>query len=606
MNALALGAVSILAFLAAYFTYARYLQGRIFQIRPDEPVPSRLQEDGVDFVPTRTGILFGHHFVSIAGLGPIMGPAIGVIWGWLPAVLWVVFGTIFFGAVHDLGTLVISLRSEGRPIGEVVRDTVGYRAGTLFMLIILFLIALAMGVFAYLVGVLFTYYYPQAVLPVVLLMPIAMLMGYLLYRRRLPVAAVTLLGLVLMFAAIQVGIEFPVPLHHLFLPGELLADSTVSSDGILPLELAGLLRGQGRAEDAARVLDAAARARDCWILILLGYCLAASVLPVWVLLQPRDYLNSFQLYAGMALFGAGLFLASPPLVAPAFHGGAQGAPPLFPFLFIVIACGAISGFHSLVSSGTTVRQLDRADHARLVGYAPMLLEGALAILAIIVCTARSHVFPDAGAWLARYGDFAAMNTLGSKLDVFISASASFVAELGIPESFARGFVSVIVVSFAMTTLDSGTRLMRYDIEALGRTFRCRPLQRRFPAGLVSVLVIGYFALMKVSGRPAGLALWELFGSANQLLAALGLLAVCVFLYVRRGRLLPFALPMVLMLMFSVSAMVLKLRDFAAQDSPALLVTGLLLLGLTVWLLIEVAILVRLFRFGRRGGRLRDG
>lgn len=601
MNAVLLCAVSIFCFLAAYFTYGRFIQRRIFRVRPDEPVPSRLREDGVDFVPTRPGILFGHHFVSIAGLGPILGPAIGVIWGWLPAVLWVLLGTIFFGAVHDLGTLIISMRSEGRPIGEIVRDTVGFRAGTLFMLIILFLLALAMGVFAYLVAVLFTSFYPESVLPVAALMPIAVLIGYLIYRRNFPSWAATGLGLILMFAAVDLGLRHPVHLYRVFLPTRtaVLVDSLPGSG--LPEPTAAALEEGGYRKDAALVRAAAGRARDAWILILLGYSFLASVLPVWLLLQPRDYLNSFQLYLGMILIGGGLVLASPDLAAPAVFAGGEGAPPLFPFLFIVIACGAISGFHSLVATGTTVRQLSRAGQVGLVGYAPMLLEGLLAILAVVVCTARSELFPGPEAWVARYRDFAALDKLGPKLDVFISASGGFISSLGISGAFARGLVAVVVVSFAMTTLDSGTRLLRYDIEALGRTFKIKFLGRRFPAGTLSVLCIGYFALMKISGQPAGMALWELFGSANQILAALGLLAVCAFLFVRRGRILPFLIPMALMLVFSLSALAAKLPDFYRKGSITMFVTGLILLGLTVWLLAEVFVLVRLFRFGRSGG-----
>ncbi|HPJ72307.1 MAG TPA: carbon starvation CstA family protein, partial [bacterium] len=304
MNAIALAAVSLAAFLAAYFTYARFLQVRIFKLLPDETVPSRRFQDGIDFVPTRPAILFSHHFVSIAGLGPILGPAIGVIWGWLPAMLWVVFGTIFFGAVHDFGALVISLRSEGRPIGEIVRDTVGYRAGTLFMLIICFLLALAMGVFAYLVAVLFTSFYPESVLPVGCLMPIAVLTGYLIYRLRVPVTAATVLGLILMFGAIRIGLDYPVPLYRYFLDPEVGAAVSALTAAPLPGAAAEALREAGNAAGAQQVLAAADRARDCWIWILLAYAFLASVLPVWVLLQPRDYLNSFQLYAGMLLLVA--------------------------------------------------------------------------------------------------------------------------------------------------------------------------------------------------------------------------------------------------------------------------------------------------------------
>ena len=602
MSAIVLALISIVGFLLAYFLYARFLQEKIFRLRPDEKLPSREREDGIDFVPTRRGILFSHHFVSIAGLGPIMGPAIGVIWGWLPAFLWVFFGTIFLGAAHDFGALVISLRNEGRSIGEVVRDLIGFRAGTLFMLVIFFLLALAMGVFAMVIAVLFTDFHPMAIIPVFALIPIAMLVGYMMYKRNVAPVIATIIGVLLMFGMIEVGLRHPISIYPIFLSSELqskiigLEKSDILPSTVRPGPVAEYFSATGAEESARQIKTARIRSVDLWIYILLIYAFFASVLPVWFLLQPRDYLNSFKLYIGLILIYAGLFISSPKVVAPPLHLGAEGLPPLFPFLFIIIACGAISGFHNLVSSGTTSRQLGRIRDAKFISYGGMLTEGLLAVVVIIACTAT---FGTRSAWLSQYGNFAAMNKLGPKLNTFIEGSGYFISRLGIPRKFAIGLISVVVVAFAMTTLDSGTRLMRYNIEALGSTFKIKPLKNRYLSSLIGIIAIGYFALMKIGGAPAGMTLWELFGTTNQLLAALGLLAISVYLFEIRRKSIYFTIPMGFMLVITLTAMVLKLIDFWNAQSLPLLITGGAILILAVWLLIEAFILFRLFRSARK-------
>jgi carbon starvation protein len=601
MSALFLAIISIIGFLLAYFLYGRFLQRKIFRLLPDEKIPSRVREDGVDFVPTRGGILFSHHFVSIAGLGPILGPAIGVIWGWLPALLWVFFGSIFLGAVHDFGTLVISLRNEGRSIGEVVRDLIGYRAGTLMMLVIFFLLALAMGVFAYLVAVLFTDFYPQAVVPVFALMPIAMGVGYLIYRKGTAPWLATVIGVVLMFAMIEAGIRYRVSVYPAFLPAA--ARQSLGSAGPypLPVEAGGYFQRIARPDWSSALVTAKAKAVTLWVYILLLYAFVASILPVWFLLQPRDYLNSYQLYLALLLMLAGLAVSGSRVVAPPVHGGMEGLPPLFPFLFITIACGAISGFHNLVSSGTTARQLGKISDARVIGYGAMLLEGLLAVLVILACTAT---FAGQSEWLARYADYGQMDKLGPKLNVFIEGAGSFIARLGISRTYAVSFISVMVVAFALTTLDSGTRLMRYDVEAIGTTFKIRPLRNRYLSSLIGTAAIGYFALMKIDGVAAGLTLWQLFGTTNQLLAALGLLAVSVYLFEIRRPTVYTVVPMAFMLVVTLAAMLIKLIEFWRAANWPLIVTGASILVLTLWLMGEALVLVRLFWISRReAGRI---
>ncbi len=597
MQAILLALLSLAGFLTAYFVYGRYLRDTVFGLLPGEKVPSREKEDGIDFVPTRKGILFSHHFVSIAGLGPIMGPAIGVIWGWLPALLWVFFGTIFLGAVHDFGTLVISLRNEGRPIGELVRDLIRLRAGTLMMLIIFFLLALAMGVFDLIVAILFTDFYPVSVIPVLSLIPIAALVGWMIYRVKLAPAAATVVGVVLMFAMVEVGLKVPVSLYPLFVDSPTLGREAAVTTSELPQAAVQRLRAEGREESAQLVEKARLLSVNAWIYVLLIYSFGASVLPVWCLLQPRDYLNSYQLYLGLALLYAGMFVGRPALAAPAFHAGATHLPPVFPFLFITIACGAISGFHNLVSSGTTARQLGSVRDARFIGYGAMILEGLLAVVTILAC---STAFPSREAWLARYRDYAALDSLGPTLDVFIQGAGGLLANLGIGRDLAAGFIAVVVVGFAMTTLDTGTRLMRYDIEAIASTFKIKPLKNRYLSSLLAIVAIGYFALMKIAGKPAGLSLWQLFGTSNQLLAALGLLAVAVYLFERKKKALAFAIPMWFMLAVSLLAMGLKLKEFWEKRNWPLIVTGGCLLLLALWLLVEAAILYRLFKTSRKG------
>ena len=302
-------AATLLCF-AAYFVgyrfYARHLATRVFQLDDAAVTPAHALRDGFDYVPSRRYVLFGHHYASIAGLSPMLGPAIAVIWGWVPAMLWVVLGTLLIGAVHDFSALVVSMRASGKSIGKVAEQVIGPRAKSLFHCIIFFLIALAMGVFVQVVAQLFSAaFYPEAVFPSSALMVLALLMGYLFYKRGMALGPLTAIGFALTLGAVYLGLQLPTP------------DLSVAQ----------------------------------WNVVLLVYALVASVLPVWLLLQPRDYLNSLLLYLGLALIFIGFVALRPAFVAPAIDVAPEGAPPMFPFVFIVIACGAISGFHGLVLLG---------------------------------------------------------------------------------------------------------------------------------------------------------------------------------------------------------------------------------------------------------------
>jgi carbon starvation protein len=332
---------------------------------------------------------------------------------------------------------------------------------------------------------------------------------------------------------------------------------------------------------------------------LLGYGFLASVLPVWSLLQPRDFINSLLLYVALAGMYLGFFLSGTDFQAPPVVAHPEGAPPMLPFVFITIACGAASGFHALVSSGTTAKQLDRETHARPIGYGGMLGESLLGLLAVVACSAG---LLTAGAWTESGGTYASWEAIkapGVALSNFIDGGAFFLAELGLPRELSQSFVAVVVVSFALTTLDSATRLLRYNIEEIATGLRLRPLSGRVPASGLAVAAIAFFAFYQVRDevvgvdgavtvvtREAGITLWHLFGTTNQLLAGLTLLLATRYL-ARKGRNVWLtAVPMVFILLSTVAAMGANLVSFWERGETPLMVVGGLLLLLAVWLSVE--------------------
>ena len=528
-------------YLLGYRLYARWIATSVFRLDPDAITPAHEFEDGYDYVPSRKYVLFGHHYASIAGLAPMLGPAIAVIWGWVPAMFWVVFGTLFIGAVHDFGALVVSMRAQGKSIGKVAESIIGPRAKTLFHAIIFFLIALAMGVFVQVVAQLFSAaYYPQSIFPSATLMVLAMAMGVLFYKKGLPLGPLTAVGFVLTLGAIYLG----------------------------------------------SVLNAPDLSVRTWSSMLLVYAFLASVLPVWLLLQPRDFLNSLLLYLGLITIFLGFFLLNPEFAAPVIDAHPQGAPPLYPFVFIVIACGAISGFHGLVSSGTTAKQIGKETDARFIGYGGMIGESLLGLAAVLACTAG---FINADAWQAHYASWDMAKGLGTSMAAFINGSAMFLHQLGVPEELGQTFVALVAVSFALTTLDSATRLLRFNIEEVAETAGLSALGNRMVASLVAVAAIGFFAFYKIDGKPAGLALWALFGTTNQILGGLTLLTVTLYLIQHKRNYWCTFIPMVFMLVTTVAAMGVGIARFIQQENYLLLVVGLTLAILALWLIIEGAI-----------------
>jgi len=587
---------SFVGFLVAYHTYGRWLSTKIFALDPNAIVPSCELEDGVDYVPSKKSIVFGHHFTSIAGTGPIVGPAIAVFWGWLPALLWVIFGSIFIGAVHDFGALVVSLRNRGQTVGEIAGRLISPRAKLLFLLVLFFALTIVLAIFGLVIALIFKLY-PESVLPVWVSLPIAIFIGWRLRNGAADILPAALMGLLAIYGCVWFGAY------------------------VMPISLDKIV-GTWPGEWNATLV---------WTLVLFIYCGIASVLPVSVLLQPRDYINSLQLYVALALLMVGLGIATLSGQAdlftstPAYTGNELPAnsPPIAPFLFITIACGAVSGFHCLVSSGTSSKQISKETDAKAIGYGSMLLEGALAVMVILACCAGvgmgkfdrvtqgdgmfapSQYVAAVGAgdvavtgtdaWRAKYqtsGNWADFK-LGAKVGAFIEGGGNFLSAVGLPLKMGIAIVAVLVACFAATTLDSATRLQRYVVQELGQTLYIKPLGNRYVA-TVFALALGFLIAWQpgaggVRGT-GGLLLWPLFGATNQLLAGLALMVTTFYLWRRNKPVWFVVLPMVLMLILPFWALAWQLQYmFNFEDKLLLSVVAIITLGLQVWMVVEAAI-----------------
>lgn len=614
---IALGAFVL--YIVAYHTYGRYLARRIFRIEPERTPPSVEFEDGVDYVPSRRELVFGHHFTSIAGTGPIVGPAVAVVWGWVPALIWVLVGSIVMGAVHDFGSLVVSMRNRGRTIADLAGDVVTPRVRLLFLLVVLMGLWIVLAIFGLVIAVIFDLY-PSSVWPVWLQIPIAIGLGLWLKRGGSLMLGAAV-AVVLMYCTIAVAANFE--WAQFTLPDAV-------TDIISPVAF--------------------------WTLLLLVYIFIASILPVQVLLQPRDFINSWQLLVAMCLLLIGLLIARPPMVAdavqfrpaPASEGGF--VPPFVPFLFVTIACGAISGFHCLVASGCSSRQLRSESDAQYVGYGAMLTEGFLATLVILACAAGIGMMTTADgaaltgreAWLHHYATWGGDAGLGSKLAPFIRGSANVIGSIGITESLGIAVMGVFVASFAATTLDSACRLQRYVIaelvgagsmtagtdelcRACGSMVRSLPADalcpecgaddrrpapprhptaiarwagNRYSATAIAVLTAAALALSDAprvglaAAGTGGLILWPVFGATNQLLGGLALLVITVWLVRRRRPAWVTAIPMVFMLAMTGWAIASMTAQFArAEGKTHLLAISIAMLILEIWIVLEAAALI---------------
>jgi len=570
VSSIALLVVGLLAFLTGYRFYSKYIAQRIYRLDPDFTTPAHEFEDGVDFVPTNKHILFGHHFTSVAGAAPIVGPAIAVIWGWLPAFLWVVIGTVFAGAVHDFGTLWISTRHKGNSIGTLAEALLGGRARVLFLLIIFFLLLLVNAVFAVviadrLIGS------PGAVLPVWGTLVIAVVVGVLIYRTRVGILWPSIAALLLIYFLIWMGQYLPFELPDLFGFGPTVAQLSAAQGDVASAAAAASTDG----------------VRAGWIIILLVYAFFASVLPVWLLLQPRDYINSHQLFVALGIISLGVLVANPKVVAPAVnHNLPADAPNWFPLLFITIACGAISGFHGLVASGTSSKQLNKEPDARYVGYGGMLGEGTLAITSILAATAGFALYVGVDGWHQHYGSWASASA--GATTAFVNGVGVIAEGVGLPHSVAVIFAAVVVISFAATTMDTGMRLQRYIIAELGAQYRVKIVQNRWVATLIAVTSCGVLAL-GIDRGAGGMRLWPLFGTTNQLTAGLSLLVVTLFLLRLRRPIWPTVLPMAFLLFMTTWAMVGNLIRYFTENQILLLGVGAAIFVLEIWLVFEAVV-----------------
>ncbi len=552
MNSLIIAATAAVLYIIAYHTYGRFLARKIFRIDPDARCPSETHHDGIDFVATDKLVLFGHHFTSIAGTGPIVGPAIAVIWGWLPALIWVVVGSILMGAVHDFGSMVISLRHEGRTIGDITGSVINPRVRFLFMLIIFFALWLVVAIFGVVIASVFSIF-PEAVLPVWLQLPIAIWLGYMVYKRKKSHIVYGLIATVLMYATIVLGSFFPITLPA----------------------IGGLSVVGG------------------WVVLLLIYAYVASTLPVTVLLQPRDYINAFQLVIAMGLLFLGIIVVHPVMVAPATNLDAAGAPSFIPLLFITVACGAISGFHCLVSSGTSSKQCDKETSAQPIGFGGMLLEGMLAVIVIIACGAglglglekEGVMYHGLDAFNQQYASWDTAKGLGAKIAAFVTGAGNLISGLGFPRELVITLMGVFVASFAATTLDTATRLQRYIISELAVSCKLPAISKKHPATFIAVFTALLLAFSSGGGKGA-LALWPLFGAINQLLGGLALLVITVWL-ARKGISIVFtAVPMVFMIAVTTWAMKINLAAFYTGEKWLLFSIGAIITVLQTWMIVE--------------------
>ncbi len=529
MGSLALALVAVAFFVFGYRVYGGMLANRV-GLSDENPTPAHEMYDGVDYVPAKAPVLLGHHFASIAGAGPILGPVIAAVFGWGPVYLWILLGAVFIGAVHDFTSLVASVRNRGKSIGEIVEGQLGPVGKALFLTFSWFTLVLVVAVFARIVATTFEKQ-PNVATASILFIVLAIFFGFAVYRRNLPLGPTTVVGVVLLFLAVFLGNAFPISLSA-----------------------------------------------GWWLYILLAYIFVASVTPVWILLQPRDYLNSFLLYAILLGGLFGLMFAHPSLHLPVFGSFKTNLGTLFPILFVTVACGAISGFHSLVASGTTAKQLDKETDARPVGYGGMLIEGVLAVLALVAAASLSH------------GRYQELYQAGAFVTVFSEGVGKFLHALpllGISEKGGSSFAGLAVSAFVLTSLDTATRLARFAFQEFFETGRVETsgtavlAQNRFIGTAVTVVVAWFFL---TSGTAH--AIWPVFGSANQMLAALSLLAVTLWL---RSKGVPSGVtfvPMLFMYTVTVSALVILIRMNVARHNFLLAGVGTLLLVVALVLAVE--------------------
>ena len=534
-----------------WFVYSKFIATKIYQLDPDFVTPAHEFNDGVDFHPTNKFILWGHHFTSVAGAAPIVGPAIAVYWGWVPAVLWVTLGTVFFAGVHDFGALWASARHKGKSIGALSEEVIGKRTRALFMIVIFLVLLMVNAVFGVVIAGAFVNT-PSSVFPAWSAIFVALIIGQLVHRK-FNLMVLSIGGVIALYLSVFAG-------------------------SVMPLELPGELFG----------LTANAN----WIIILFIYAAIASMLPVWVLLQPRDFINGLQLFVGLFLLYGAVLLSLPDISAPAFNNQMPAdAPSLVPLLFVTIACGAVSGFHGIVSSGTSSKQLNKETDARFVGYLGSVGEGSLALITIVaVSGAALAATPE--IWHEIYDQY---GTAGA--GTFIQGGAQMITNgWGLPFNISQTLLATMVVLFAGTTMDSGVRLQRYIIQEWGEIYNI-PL---FKKGVLATLIAVTCCLLLAFGAggasgSGGLIIWPLFGSTNQILAGLTLLVISVML-MKYGRPVRYTiLPMIFVLITSSWAALIKLKEFYEAGNWLLVTIDVVVVITTFMVILEAASVISKIR-----------
>ncbi len=513
--------VAVICFLVAYLTYARRLTSK-WGMDDKQLTPAHEKKDGIDYVPAKKPVLLGHHFASIAGAAPIIGPVAASQFGWFPVMLLIILGGIFIGAVHDMGSIFSSFRHGGRSIAQVIEKNVGYSGKQLFSIFAWLTLVLIIAAFMNVVANAFVST-PEAATAEVILIAMAIAFGLFRHRTKLSMPLQMLIGIVIVVVAVAVGLNLPLAIPF-----------------------------------------------NTWLWIFVIYTFIASVTPVWILLQPRDFLLSFLLYAMLIGTFIGILVGNPGLELAGFTSFQTELGYLFPILFVTVACGAISGFHSLVSSGTTSKQLDKESDSKTIGYGGMLLECTLATVALLAAA----VFTS--------GEASALIAEGGPVLLFANGVGVFLGFLGIPAEIGVVFGTLTVAAFAMTTLDTATRLGRYIFqeyfvpEEAEREGEQGVLGSRFFATLVTLL---FAAALAFTG--AWDVIWPIFGSANQLLAALALLSLAVWLASRGIKNIHVVIPMVFMFAVTLVALIFVFRDNLVAANYILAIIALVLFVMAI-------------------------
>ena len=542
MQSVVIVLLGIVGMLFGWFFYSKFIAEKIFKMDDNFVTPAHELEDGVDYVPTNKVVLWGHHFTSVAGAAPIVGPAIAVYWGWVPAVLWVVFGTIFFAGVHDMGALWASARNKGKSMGALSESVIGKRTRALFMIVVFLVLLMVNAVFGVVIAKSFVSQ-PNAVFPAWSAIVVALVIGQLL-RRKVSLIPLCLVGVGILYYTIYLGSGIPIS---------------------LPDEMFGL------------------SANANWIIILFIYAAIASLLPVWMLLQPRDFINGMQLLVGLVLLYGAVFVSMPDITAPAFNTQtAVDTPSIIPLLFVTIACGAVSGFHGIVSSGTSSKQLNKETDGRFVGYLGAVGEGMLALITLVAVSGVAlAVSPE--EWHEIYSHLGA-----GSVSAFINGGANLIESgWGISQEVASTLLAVMVVLFAGTTMDSGVRLQRYIIQEWGDIYNISIIRNGIVATLIAVLscLLLAFGAGGADGS-GGMIIWPLFGSTNQILASLTLLVISVML-IKANRPAKYTLiPMSFVLVMAFFAGVIKLGEYYQQGNWLLVTLDLLVLVVSVLVMLE--------------------